>query len=146
MASTATMLGVPTLPDARRPYVAPTDETPTAGLQWLQTFVEVPEAREWMRVRLELALFDAKERRLNGLIGQYRAFKRLGSATLPEGVCDGYREISALLLRAGHPDMSACAEKIAELLETWIAEGVSDSEFAQRSPRAADAGDYPRDN
>jgi hypothetical protein len=144
MASSPTMVGVPTLPDAAPgPYAARMNATPTAGQQWLQTFVEVPEAREWMRVRLELALYDAKERRLNGLIGQYRAFRRLGSATLPEGVCDGYREIGTLLLRAGHPDMSACAAKVAELLESWIAEGVSDGEL---SSRGEPTNESPRDN
>lgn len=99
--------------------------------QWLQTFIEVPEAREWIRVRLELALYDAKERRLSGLIGQYRALRRLGSAFLPEGVCDGYREIGALLHRAGHPEMGACAAQVADLLEAWIAEGISENDLSR---------------
>jgi len=103
--------------------------------------VEVPEGREWMRVRLELALYDAKERRLNGLIGQYRALRRLGSASLPEGVCDGYRAIGAFLLRAGHPDMSACAAKIAELLEAWLAEGISSDEIAASPTSTPQAGE-----
>jgi len=96
---------------------------------WLHALIELPEALDWIRMRLELALYDAKERRLNGLIGQYRAFQSLGEASLPHEVCEGYREIGTLLHGAGHDDMGACAQQVADLLEHWLAEGVSGEEI-----------------
>jgi hypothetical protein len=103
---------------------------------WLRDALASPQTREWMRVRLELALFDAREQRLGGLVGQYSALRRLDGTTLPAEVCAGYREIGALLQRAGQPTMSECATRIAHMLERWFTRDASEGAMHRAPARS----------
>ena len=80
-------------------------------------FAQIGDAFEWARVRLELALDDAAQGRLDGVIGHYLALRRLAPDCEERSVCDGLRALGRLFGEIDEARLSALAHETAALLE-----------------------------
>ncbi len=91
---------------------------------------QIGHVPDWARMRLELALDDASQGRLDGVVGHYLALRHLAPEGRECAMCDGFRALGELFDAAEEDGLSELAHKTASLVEGQLSDSARDGQVS----------------
>ena len=121
---------------------SPSPEDRQSEQSW-RRIAQIGHVPDWARMRLELALDDASQGRLDGVVGHYLALAHLAPDGGERAVCAGFRALGQLFDAAEEGGLSALARETAALVEGQLSDSAGDDGLSGAVSQPEGVGTVP---